>query len=317
MHQSGRVSSRRDFLASVATAALGAAAGCAHRPESPADVLDTHTHFYNPRRPEGVPWPPKNDTMLYRPVFPSEFLRLASPLGIRETVVVEASPWLEDNRWVLDLAKENPCIRGVVGNIKPGTDEFAAHLKRFAKHPLFRGIRIGVWEASVLTDATVLRDLRRLADHNLALDVLIGPDKLPDVALLAGTIPSLRMIVDHCANVRVDGHPPPKSWLAGLGACAPYPNLFMKVSGLVEGTGRSNGRAPVDGAFYQPTLDAVWNAFGEDRVIYGSNWPVSARFASYEDVFRIVERYAQSRGASAAQKYFSANGRRAYGLSPA
>ncbi|MBK8000780.1 MAG: amidohydrolase family protein [Verrucomicrobia bacterium] len=183
--------------------------GCASLGLQSAGAIDTHTHFYDPKRPQGVPWPPKNDAILYRPVYPTEFVQLGKPLGITETVVVEASPWLEDNQWVLDLAKDHPCIRGVVGNIKPGTDDFASHLKRFAKHPLFRGIRVGVWEPSLLTSATVLRDLRRLADHNLSLDVLTGPDKLPDVALLAGTIPTLRIVVDHCANVRVDGNAPP------------------------------------------------------------------------------------------------------------
>ena len=317
MESTNHFISRREFAAAMTATTAALAAGCASTGFGPLGFLDTHTHFYDPRRPQGVPWPPKNDPILYRPVYPKEFVALARPHGIRETIVVEASPWLEDNQWVLDLARDNPCIRGVVGNIKPGKDEFIASLKRFARHPLFRGIRVGVWEPSALTDATVLRDLRRLADHNLALDVLTGPDKLPDVALLAATIPALRIVVDHCANVRVDGHAPPASWLEGLRACAPYPNLFMKVSGLVEGTGRDDGRAPSDDEFYRPILDAVWNAFGDDRVIFGSNWPVSARFASYETVFEIVSRHSRRRGPVAARKYFSQNGRRAYGLDSA
>lgn len=314
MHLPDHRLSRREFVRTAALAAGAAVSGCAAPGIRRSGRIDTHTHFYDPKRPQGVPWPPRNDAILYRRVDPTEFVPLAKPLGVTETIVVEASPWLEDNQWVLDLAKGHRCIRGVVGNIKPGTDDFASHLKRFARHPLFRGIRVGVWEASLLTDATVLRDLRRLADHNLSLDVLTGPDQLPDVALLAGTIPSLRIIVDHCANVRVDGNAPPAAWLDGLRACAPYPNLFMKVSGLVEGTGRSDGGAPRDAEFYRPTLDAVWNAFGEDRVIFGSNWPVSARFASYESVFHIVDHHTRTRGLDAVRKYFSTNGRRAYGL---
>lgn len=317
MHRPVQRLSRRDFTGMAVLATGAVMTGCVNLGFGNDGVLDTHTHFYDPQRPQGVTWPPKNDPILHRPVYPKEFVALARPHGIWETIVVEASPWLEDNQWVLDLAKDNPCIRGVVGNIKPGNDEFTASLKRFARNPLFRGIRVGVWEPSVLTDATVLRDLRRLADLNLALDVLTGPDKLPDVALLAATIPTLRIIVDHCANVRVDGNAPPASWLEGLRACTPYPNLFMKVSGLVEGTGRNDGRAPSDGEFYRPTLDAVWNAFGDDRVIFGSNWPVSARFASYETVFELVSRYSRQRGSVAARKYFSRNARRAYGLDAA
>jgi L-fuconolactonase len=86
----------------------------------------------------------------------------------------------------------------------------------------------------------------------------------------------------------------------------------MKVSGLVEGTGRAQADAPANLAFYRPTLDAVWEAFGEYRVIYGSNWPVSARFAPYATVFNLVAEFFNGKGASAAEKFFSKNAAKAY-----
>ncbi len=306
--------SRREFTIATAMSSLAAMSGCVSGPRSAPGILDTHTHFYDPTRPQGVPWPPKNDRVLYRRVYPAEFLELAQPHGVTGTVVVEASPWLEDNQWVLDLAKEHPCIRGVVGNVKPGRAEFSFELKRFARNPLFRGIRVGVWEKATLADPAVLRDLRQLSDLGLALDVLTGPERLTEVARLAEAIPKLRIIIDHCANVRVDGKAPPAAWLDGLRACVAHRNVFMKVSGLVEGTGRDDGSAPSDGTFYEPTLAAVWRSFGEDRVIFGSNWPVSARFASYATVFSIVASYARGLGPVAAEKYFSRNAAKAYGL---
>lgn len=306
--------SRREFAGAMTMASVASLSGCVSGPKSAPGILDTHTHFYDPTRAQGVPWPPKNDRVLYRPIYPSEFLELARHHGVTGTVVVEASPWLEDNQWVLNLAKDHPCIRGVVGNVKPGRAEFSSELKRFARHPLFRGIRVGVWEKAALADAAVLRDLRQLADLGLALDVLTGPDRLTEVARLAEAIPTLRIIIDHCANVRVDGKAPPAAWLDGLRACGAMPNVFMKVSGLVEGTGRDDGSAPSDETFYQPTLDAVWRAFGESRVLFGSNWPVSARFANYATVFNIVATHARGLGSVAAEKYFSGNAVTAYGL---
>ena len=86
----------------------------------------------------------------------------------------------------------------------------------------------------------------------------------------------------------------------------------MKVSGLVEGTGQRNGSATTDAAFYRPTLDAVWEAFGEDRVIYGGNWPVSAPFASYSQMHAIVREYVATKGGRASEKYFAGNARAAY-----
>jgi predicted TIM-barrel fold metal-dependent hydrolase len=307
--------SRRTFFKTTALASAGAIAGCATPSGSEGrGLIDTHTHFYDPTRPQGVPWPPKNDGVLYRPVYPAEFRKLAAPHGVIGTVVVEASPWLEDNQWVLDLAARDNFLLGLVGNVKPGRPEFAAELKRFTAQPLFRGIRVGVWDKSGLSDAAVRRDLQLIAGLNLALDVLTGADRLGEIASLAAAIPGLRIVIDHCANVRVDGHSPPAVWLDGLRACAPHGNVFMKVSGLVEGSGGTDGSAPTAMSFYRPTLDAIWETFGEDRVIFGSNWPVSARCASYETVLNIVREYFSAKGPVAAEKYFSGNARKAYHL---
>lgn len=149
----------------------------AAEPASKEPLIDTHTHFYDPTRPQGVPWPGKGDKRLYRPVLPAEFFKLTTPLGVTGTVVVEASPWLEDNRWLLDLADHEKGIVGIVGNLTPGEAEFAGHLKRFSRHPLYRGIRIGHGLLKEkLADKAFLDDMRRLADQDLTLDVNGGPD---------------------------------------------------------------------------------------------------------------------------------------------
>src|SRR5262245_38447970 len=89
----------------------------------PVTILDTHTHFYDTARPHPpgrdrpVPWPPPSEgPVLYRPVLPAEYVKMVAPLGFKGTVVVEASEWLEDNQWLLDLAVRNPVIVGIVGN---------------------------------------------------------------------------------------------------------------------------------------------------------------------------------------------------------
>ena len=187
-------------------------------------------------------------------------------------------------------------------------------MRGFAADPLFRGLRVsGAAVAAALADSTKRRDLEQLGDRDLALDVLCGPEELPSVAKLAAAIPALRFVVDHCANVRIDGHAP-AACLAGLSECAAQRHVFMKVSGLVEGTGRADGSVPADTAFYQPTLDAIWEAFGADRVIFGSNWPVSARFANYATVFQIVNNYFTAKGPAVADNFLARNARSAYKL---
>ena len=139
---------RRTFLAGGFVAATVAVTGCASplhdktALHSSSAFIDTHTHFYDPSRPQGVPWPSKGDAVLYRTVLPAEYKRFAEALGVGGTVVVEASPWLEDNQFILDLAMDEPFILGLCGNLPPGENSFKQHLSRFTKNPLFRGIRI-------------------------------------------------------------------------------------------------------------------------------------------------------------------------------
>ena len=299
-------------MASMGVAVAANRAG-ARRQVATREIIDTHTHFYDPTRPQGVPWPSKTDAALYRAVYPEEFKAIARPLGVTGTVVVEASPWLEDNQWLLDLAARDPFLLGIVGNVMPGRAEFAQELERFTANPLFLGVRAHGTDRSMdFGNEAVRRDLGLLATHDRALDVLINPDQLPAVAALAAAIPSLRIIIDHCANVRVTGAAPPAAWIDGLRGCAPHRQVFMKVSGLVEGTGQRNGSATGEAAFYRPTLDAVWDSFGEDRVIYGGNWPVSAPFASYPRMHAIVREYVGTKGGGASEKYFAGNAHTAY-----
>lgn len=276
------------------------------------DMIDCHTHFYDPTRPEGVPWPRPSDTALYRPVYPRDYLAVASPQGVTGTIVVEASAWLQDNEWVLGLAADNAVIKGFVGRLSPGEPSFGAALSRYVRSPLFRGIRVSGADVDALTGADKVRDLGMLADHDLSLDVNGTVASLPRVAALARAVPRLRIVIDHVANVAIDGKAPPADWTRGMQLASGQANVFCKVSGLVEGTGRRNGTAPADVDFYRPVLDAVWERFGEERLLYGSNWPVSEAFAPFGTVHRIVSQYFHTLGDRAARQYFSENAQAVY-----
>ena len=282
----------------------------------PSPIIDTHTHFYDPTRPEGVPWPGKDDKVLYRPVLPDEFKKLVKPHGVTGTVVVEASPWPKDNDWLLELATKNPVIVGIVGRLFPGKERFGDSLQTFRASPVFRGIRIGADELKAgLTNDGFRKDIGRFADAELTLDINGSTTMLADVAKLAKDFPRLRIVVNHMANVVIDGKaPPPADWVRGIEAVAKHPAVWCKMSALVEGSRKNDGTAPKEIGFYRPVLDALWNAFGEDRLIFGSNWPVSDLFASYATVFRLADSYTTAKGKSAREKVLGTNAVKAYGL---
>jgi predicted TIM-barrel fold metal-dependent hydrolase len=284
---------------------------------TPAAIIDTHVHFYDPSRPQGVPWPPAKDALLYRTVLPEDYQALPVPQKVDGVIVVEASPWVEDNQWVLDLAAKSPLIIGMVGNLPLGTSDFAGQLARFAKNPLFRGIRIR--EGSLkekLTDPAFVRDLRTVADCGLCFDVHASPDWLADAARLAGTLPELRLVINHVAGAQIKGGPLDDKWLHLIDSLAHHPQVFMKISGLVEGTQCRAGDAPVDPAHYAPTLNALWERFGADRLIYGSNWPVSWRNAQLATVQGVIMANFSSKGRESLDKIFWKNSQSVYGWRP-
>lgn len=313
--------SRRNVLAAAIGATAGSVAAIGARaamamPLPPA--IDTHTHFYDPTRPEGVPWPGKGGP-LYRRVLPSDWLEQARPVGITETVVVEASPWLEDNQWLLDVARDHPCLIGVVGRLPIGEDGCTKLIDRFAAAPKFRGVRIsGDSVVKGLHSATFMRDIERLAIHGLVPDINGGP--VFDAAeTLAARLPEMRVILEHMAGAGIVDDAADPVWVEGLARAAARPNVWLKVSNLVESAAHLAGkkRAPVDPAFYRPWLDAAWNAFGPDRLIYGSNWPVCEWAADYATVVGIVRPWIAAHGPAAEASFFAGAARTAYGLAAA
>ncbi len=175
--------SRRQFLgaAAMAVAAVPGSFNLATAKQAPdltdaasIPIIDTHIHLFDPTRPQGVPWPPKNNPVLYKPALPTRFREVTKDLGIVGAIEVECSPWLEDNQWVLDVAEKDTIMVGTVGNLEPGKPEFARHFERFRKNRLFRGIRYGnLWGHNLATELDkpqFVDDLKRLADAGLVLD---------------------------------------------------------------------------------------------------------------------------------------------------
>lgn len=291
---------RRTFLTAAAAAAVLPAATAL-----PATVIDTHAHFYDPSRPQGVPWPPKSETLLYRTVLPDEFVRLTKPLGVTGVIKVEASAWLEDNQWVLDLAAKNPVIVASVGRLEPGAPGFRKNLARFHKNRLFRGIRLG----KIQEGGDFIADLKEMAEADLELDAIGPPKLLAELVRLTDRIPSLRVVINHLPFDPPQEARARKEYQEALSELGKRPQVYAKVSNVVR---RVQGRVPDDQEFYKPGLDELWEFFGQNRLIYGSNWPVSEKIAPYKTVLQVVRQYFAVKGQDASEKFFWKNSKAAY-----
>jgi L-fuconolactonase len=281
-------------------------------------IIDTHIHLFDPTRPQGVPWPEKGSE-IYKPALPQRFRKLTEGLGVRGAIEVECSPWLEDNQWVLDVAAKDKIIVGTIGNLEPGAADFGKQFERFHRNPLFRGIRHGnLWDRSLadgLRNPLFVAGLKMVADAGLVLDTANPDPALIDTMVrVTDQVPLLRVVIDHLPQCN------PPSDAAGrkvydrhLRELAARPRVYVKVSQVLR---RVNGRVPRDLAFYRPRLDELWGLFGEDRLVYGSDWPNSDPFAPYDVVLGLVREYFAAKGEAAAEKYFFRNSQAAYRWSP-
>ena len=276
-------------------------------------MLDTHTHFYDPTRPQGVPWP-RSDSELYRPVLPADFRAAAEPCDVTGTVVVEASPWVSDNQWLLDLARDTPTIRGIIGRLDPMDQAFDAHLERFAADPLFRGIRLnGNALDSALQDTDCVKRLNTLAARGLTLDLLAGPSKADIVCRLCEQAPDLRIVLNHVASAPNTDGSLDSAWQAGLSKLAELPKVYCKLSGFVESASQQHNSVPTTPSFYEPAFDAMLATLGADRLLYASNWPVSERFADYATVCHIVREWSDRLSPTERWRIWTHNAHTAYG----
>jgi predicted TIM-barrel fold metal-dependent hydrolase len=276
-------------------------------------IIDAHVHFYDPFRPGGTPWPPKDDVTLYRTVMPTEYKKMTVPFGIKGVIEVEASPLLEDNQWVLDLAGREPIILGTCGDFEIGKTGFGESLERFHKSGRFLGIRIGyLWSRILRADLQnpeAISNLKLLAQAGLEADVVGGPNVFNDVIQISDKVPDLRIVVDHMPFDAPDTEAGKSAAERVLREIGDRPQVFSKVSNVLR---RVDDRLLKNTNHYRPMLDELWDVFGADRLVYGSNWPVSDKVGPYEVVFKVVREYFATKGQDASEKYFWKNSKIAY-----
>ncbi len=302
---------RREWLG----LALGAGPIALTKPPRFTPAIDTHIHLFDTRRPQGVPWPPKDDRVLYRPALPPRYRKVIAGLGVVGAIEVECSPWFEDNQWVLGVAAQDSIIVGTVGNLDPGQADFGNRLEQLHRNPLFRGIRYGnLWDRSLaegVSKPEVISNLNLLSDAGLVMDTANpDPPLLAAVVRLTDQIPSLRVVIDHLPQLEPPRDVSARTALqASLVELGKRPQVYVKISEALHHVG---GQVRRDLDFYRSRLDEIWDIFGPDRLLYGSDWPNSDHSAPLWQELRVVREYIDSKGAAVAEEFFWRNSIAAY-----
>ena len=270
--------------------------------------LDAHQHFWSYDAAQ-YPWIPKGSA-LHRDWLPGDLAPLLGAAGLDGCIAVQARQSAEESRWLLELAEHHAIIKGVVGWVDLRAARVGEKLAALARHPRFVGVRHVVQDEpddDFMLGADFLRGIGVLRAHRLTYDILIHPRQLPAAIALAKRFPDQPFVLDHIAK------PPIKAgtlspWREQIRELAHAPNVLCKVSGMVTEADMKAWK-PAD---IRPYLDVVFEAFGEDRLMYGSDWPVCLLAAEYAQVFALVRDYIAPLSPEAQAKVLGGNAARFY-----
>ena len=249
--------------------------------------IDAHQHFwsYNPVRDS---WIDASMEVIRKDFLPKDLKPILDANAIDGCIVVEANPSEAETQFLLDLADKNPFIKGVVGWVDLCADNVEARLKLFSENKMFKGVR---YLLQVENEDFVLREdfqegISKLSQFNLAYDVLIFPKHLANVVKLVEKFPNQQFVIDHIAKPQISKGLD-SDWVKHIKKLGTFKNVACKISGMVTETEGFNFQ-PED---FTPFLDTMVDAFGTDRLLFGSDWPVCLLAAEYKSVLQIIENY--------------------------
>ena len=248
-------------------------------------VIDSHQHFWNydPVKHEWI----DDDMKVIRRDFTPEDLKLVyEQAGVDGCVAVQADQTLEETDFLIDLASKNDFIKGVVGWVDLRANDISEVLELYAEKPIVKGFRHvvqGEADHNFLLRPNFLNGISKLEAHNFTYDILIFPHQLGATLEFVKQFPNQKFVIDHLAKPYIkDGFY--EGWTTLMKAVAKYENVSCKLSGMIT-EADYNSWSPND---LEPYMNLVLEAFGSERIMYGSDWPVCLVAGNYGQVKKTV-----------------------------
>jgi L-fuconolactonase len=274
-------------------------------------TIDSHQHFwrYEPARDN---WITDEMAVLKRDYLPCDLIAQLDANGIDATVAVQTDQSEQETLFLLDLARRYRRIAGVVGWADLRAPNVSERLEYFSQFAMLRGFR-HVAQAEpddrFLVRDDFMRGVACLRQFHFTFDLLIYPKQLPAAIKLTERFPDQPFVLDHMAKPVVKTGAMGE-WAAHMRRLAAHPRVFCKLSGLITEADWRSWRAED----FKPYLDVAFDAFGVDRLMFGSDWPVCLLAGTYDEVKELIAGYVRDCAASAEDKIFGANAIAFYGL---
>jgi L-fuconolactonase len=266
-------------------------------------IIDAHQHFwkFDPVRDS---WITDEMKVIQRDFMPNDLEPILKANSVTGTVIVQSDQSEAENEFQLKNA-ENNFIKGVVGWVdvqSENVEERLEYYHQFNKMKGFRHVLQGEADRALMLKPNFKRGIRLLNKYNYTYDILIYPDQLKYIPSFVAMFPHQKFVIDHIAKPYIKDKKIDE-WKDEIKAVAQYENVFCKVSGMVT---EADCKAWKHEDFL-PYLDVVVEAFGMDRIMYGSDWPVCLCAASYAEVLNITKQYFSSVSVDEQNKFYSKN----------
>jgi len=276
--------------------------------------IDSHQHFW---RYDAVrdAWITESMAGLRRDFLPEHLDVELMASDFDASIAVQADSSERETKFLLDLAKKNSRIAGVVGWVdllSPRVGERLEYFSRFSKLRGFRHIAQAEPDDHFLVREDFVKGIAQLRTFEFTYDILIYPRQVPAAIDLVTALPQQYFVIDHCAKPGIKfGKLSP--WDEQIREIAQNKNVFCKVSGLATEADWKHWKADD----LKPYLDVVFNAFGAERLMFGSDWPVCLLAATYRQVVQLIEDYVKGFSPADKEKIFGGNAARFYRLKTA
>ena len=267
-------------------------------------IIDAHHHLWNFNKAEYA-WIDDSMSILKQDYLPADLEPQLAGSNVIGTVAVQARQSLEETRWLLELAGGNSFIIGVVGWFDICSDELQSQLNEFTDDPKLVGARHVIHDEpddDFMLRPDFIKGMAKLVQYNLAYDLLIFPKHLRNALELVRLFPDQRFVLDHISKplIKAGALDP---WQEDLTALASQPNVWCKISGMVTEADHKHWKYED----FLPYLDTVMKAFGTERIMLGSDWPVCRLAGEYNEVMDIPARYFEKLDPAEKEKIFSLN----------
>jgi L-fuconolactonase len=273
--------------------------------------IDAHQHFWTLARGD-YDWLTPSQTALYRDFEPDDLRPLLDAQGIAGTIAVQAAETVVETAHLLELAARHSWILGVVGWCDLGSPVAAAQVRSLARHPRLVGLRPMLQDLAdpdwILKPAQA-DGVQAMETAGLVFDALIRPRHIARIAKLADRYPALSIVIDHAAKPAIGNIRSSAQWRTAMFDIARRPNVACKFSGLVT---EAAPKTPDD--LFQPYVDVLIEAFGTDRLIWGSDWPVIGLRSDYAGWATLSDALLARCSPSALAAIRGGNARRLYRL---